>query len=199
MLDPESLINFFGNASLLAVLAIVFIETGLLVGFFLPGDSLLIVTGVMVAGGIIDYPLWLVLILIFIAAAAGDQTGFLIGKKAGPKVFKRSEGILFHKDNALKAESFFNKYGGKSIILARFIPVMRTFIPVAAGVGNYEYKKFTQYNLIGAFLWGVGLTSVGFLFGGLPFVKEYLEYILIAIVVVSFIPVALELIKSRKS
>lgn len=199
MLNPETILQFFGDAALIAVLGIVFIETGLLIGFFLPGDSLLFVTGMLVASGFISQPLWLVLILIFVAAFAGDQTGYLIGKKGGPKVFAKEEGLLFHKNNALKAEQFFKKYGPKSVVLARFVPVMRTFVPVAAGVGNMEYKKFVAFNLLGALLWGVCLTTIGYLLGNVKFVHDYLEAIILSIIFVSFIPVALEILKSRKT
>jgi membrane-associated protein len=198
MLNPETLIEFFGAYALWGVALIVFIETGLLIGFFLPGDSLLFVAGMMVAGGFIHQPLWLVLLVIFIAAVTGDQTGYLIGKTLGRKAFQKEEGIFFSKKNADRAEEFFKKYGGKSVILARFVPIMRTFVPVAAGIGSMKYKTFTLYNIIGALLWGVGLTSIGFIFGNNAFVKEYLEVIIVLIIGISFIPVLLEIYKAKK-
>lgn len=198
MLNPETLIEFFGAAALWGVALIVFVETGLLIGFFLPGDSLLFITGMMVASGFISQPLWLVLCVIFLAAIIGDQTGYLIGKTLGTKAFQREEGFFFHKKNAERAEIFFQKYGPKSVILARFVPIMRTFVPVAAGIGTMKYRTFTLYNIIGGLLWGVGLTGIGFIFGNNVFVKEYLELIIVIIIGISFLPVILEIYRSRK-
>lgn len=203
MLNPEVILASFGSLALIAVLVMVFAETGLLVGFFLPGDSLLFVTGMLtaaplVAGGdvpFINYPIWLVCLLIGIAAVLGDQTGFRIGGKLGPAIFKKEEGLFFHKDNVERTDRFFKQFGPKSIVLARFVPIVRTFIPTAAGVAKMNYKTFTIYNIIGALLWGVGVTLLGYFLGNNEFVHHNIEKILIAIVGVSVIPVGIEIIK----
>lgn len=194
-LDPEWLISTFG---LLGILAIVFAESGLLIGFFLPGDSLLFTAGLLTADGeYITYPLWLVCLLITIAAIAGDQVGYAFGKKVGPALFRRPNSRLFKQENLLKAHEFFEKYGARSVVLARFVPIVRTFTPIVAGVSGMRYRTFVLYNVIGGVLWGTGVTVLGFFLGQIPFVKEHIELILIGIVVVSVIPIAIELLRAR--
>jgi membrane-associated protein len=194
-LDPEWLISTFG---LLGILAIVFAESGLLIGFFLPGDSLLFTAGLLTADGeYITYPLWLVCLLITIAAIAGDQVGYAFGKKVGPALFRRPNSRLFKQENLLKAHEFFEKYGARSIVLARFVPIVRTFTPIVAGVSGMRYRTFVVYNVIGGVLWGTGVTVLGFFLGQIPFVKEHIELILIAIVFISVIPIAIELLRAR--
>ncbi|MGI5212436.1 DedA family protein [Plantactinospora sp. CA-290183] len=194
-LDPEWLISTFG---LLGILAIVFAESGLLIGFFLPGDSLLFTAGLLTADGqYITYPLWLVCLLITIAAIAGDQVGYAFGKKVGPALFRRPNSKLFKQENLLKAHEFFEKYGARSVVLARFVPIVRTFTPIVAGVSGMRYRTFVVYNVIGGILWGTGVTVLGFFLGQLPFVKEHIELILIAIVAISVIPIAVELLRAR--
>ncbi|MFC6018949.1 DedA family protein [Plantactinospora solaniradicis] len=194
-LDPEWLISTFG---LLGILAIVFAESGLLIGFFLPGDSLLFTAGLLTADGeYITYPLWLVCLLITIAAIAGDQVGYAFGKKVGPALFRRPNSRLFKQENLLKAHEFFEKYGARSIVLARFVPIVRTFTPIVAGVSGMRYRTFVVYNVIGGILWGTGVTVLGFFLGQIPFVKENIELILIGIVFVSVIPIAIELLRAR--
>jgi membrane-associated protein len=198
MLSPENLLSLFGNMSIYAVAAIIFMETGLLLGFFLPGDSLLFATGMMIASGVITTPLWLSLLLIFVAAVLGNQVGYMIGNKAGHSIFNKPNSKLFSHKNVEKTHTFFEKHGGKSILLARFVPVIRTFIPVAAGVGEMNKKVFLIYSVIGAAIWGVGVTLLGTALGNIPFVNKNLELILVLIVAISFIPVALEYLKARK-
>lgn len=194
-LDPEWLISTFG---LLGILAIVFAESGLLIGFFLPGDSLLFTAGLLTADGeYITYPLWLVCLLITIAAIAGDQVGYAFGKKVGPALFRRPNSRLFKQENLLKAHEFFEKYGARSVVLARFVPIVRTFTPIVAGVSGMRYRTFVLYNVIGGVLWGTGVTVLGFFLGQIPFVKEHIELILIGIVFVSVIPIAIELLRAR--
>ncbi|MBF9130719.1 VTT domain-containing protein [Plantactinospora sp. S1510] len=194
-LDPEWLISTFG---LLGILAIVFAESGLLIGFFLPGDSLLFTAGLLTADGeYITFPLWLVCLLITIAAIAGDQVGYAFGKKVGPALFRRPNSRLFKQENLIKAHDFFEKYGARSIVLARFVPIVRTFTPIVAGVSGMRYRTFVTYNVIGGVLWGTGVTVLGFFLGQIPFVKENIELILIAIVFVSVIPIAIELLRAR--
>ncbi|MER7440091.1 DedA family protein [Micromonospora avicenniae] len=194
-LDPEWLISTFG---LLGILAIVFAESGLLIGFFLPGDSLLFTAGLLTADGqYITYPLWLVCLLVTIAAVAGDQVGYAFGRKVGPSLFRRPNSRLFKQENVLKAHEFFEKYGARSIVLARFVPIVRTFTPIVAGVSRMNYRTFVTYNVIGGVLWGSGVTVLGYFLGQIPFVKDNIELILVAIVAISVIPIAIELLRAR--
>ncbi|TDC34715.1 VTT domain-containing protein [Micromonospora sp. KC213] len=194
-LDPEWLISTFG---LLGILVIVFAESGLLIGFFLPGDSLLFTAGLLTADGqYIKYPLWLVCLLITLAAIAGDQVGYAFGRKVGPALFRRPNSRLFKQENAIKAHEFFEKYGARSIVLARFVPIVRTFTPIVAGVSRMRYRTFVIYNVVGAVLWGTGVTVLGYFLGQIPFVKANIEMILIGIVLLSVIPIAVELLRAR--
>ena len=193
-LDPDVLIEAFG---MLGVLAIVFIESGLLVGFFLPGDSLLFTAGLLSSTGTLP-ALWVLLVTIPIAAFLGDQTGYAIGRKGGPAVFNRPESRFFHQENVDRASEFFAKHGPRTVIIARFVPIIRTFVPVMAGVSRMEYKTFVVYNAIGALLWGVGVTLLGYMLGQVQFVHDNIEPILIAIVAISLIPVAVELLRARR-
>ncbi|KPC66008.1 DedA family protein [Streptomyces chattanoogensis] len=193
-LDPDFLIKTFG---LLGVLVIVFAESGLLIGFFLPGDALLFTTGLLVTTGKMDQPLALVCGLIFVAAVLGDQVGYLFGRKVGPSLFKRPDSRLFKQENVEKAHEFFEKYGPKSLILARFVPIVRTFTPIIAGVSRMNYRSFITFNLIGGLLWGVGVTVAGALLGNIAFVHKNVEAILIGIVLVSVVPIAIEYLRAR--
>lgn len=194
-LDPDKLISTFG---LIGILVIVFAESGLLIGFFLPGDSLLFTTGLLVSDGkYISQPLWLVLLLLWIAAVAGDQVGYLFGRKVGPSLFGRPNSRLFKRENVEKAHEFFEKYGPRSIVLARFVPIVRTFTPIVAGVARMKYRTFIVYNMIGGLLWAVGVTLLGHSLGQVSFVREHIEFILVGIVLLSVIPVAFEVLRAR--
>jgi membrane-associated protein len=196
-LDPEFLITTFG---FIGVLAIVFAESGLLVGFFLPGDSLLFTTGLLLSsdGPVrIDLPLGWAILAIVVAAIAGDQVGYAIGSKAGPAIFNRPDSRLFKQEYVDKAYSFFDRYGGRTIVLARFVPIVRTFAPVVAGVGKMRYRTFVSYNVIGGVLWGAGVTTLGYFLGQIEFVRQNIEYILIGIVLLSVIPIVVELMRAR--
>jgi membrane-associated protein len=206
-LKPETLITSFGAFAMIGVMTIVFIETGLLIGFFLPGDSLLFVTGLMVATGAIQIPLgdssfvvpiWLACLLISMAAWLGDQTGYFIGRRVGPSIFNKPESRLFSQKNVSRTNSFFERYGARAIILAHFVPVMRTFVPVAAGVGQMPYRRFLRYNFIGVIGWGTGVTLLGFFLGKIPFVAQHVEYFTIGFVVVSTIPIVIEVVRARR-
>lgn len=165
-LDPVTIIEWFGAFGFLAVLAIVFIESGLLVGFFLPGDSLLFTAGLLSATHPDTFaPLWLLLVCVPVAAILGDQLGFAIGCKAGPTIFAKPDSRFFRREHAEKAQAFFAKHGPKTVVLARFIPIVRTFVPVIAGVSRMNYRVFTAYNIAGAILWGTGLTTLGYVLG----------------------------------
>jgi membrane-associated protein len=206
-LKPETLITSFGAFAMIGVMTIVFIETGLLIGFFLPGDSLLFVTGLMVATGAIQIPLgdssfvvpiWLACLLISMAAWLGDQTGYFIGRRVGPAIFNKPESRLFSQKNVSRTNSFFERYGARAIILAHFVPVMRTFVPVAAGVGQMPYRRFLRYNFIGVIGWGTGVTLLGFFLGKIPFVAQHVEYFTIGFAVVSTIPIVIEVVRARR-
>lgn len=198
-LDPDTIITWFGPLAVVGILAIVFIETGLLIGFFLPGDSLLFTAGMLTATGFISTPLWLLCLLIFIAAFAGDQVGYLIGRSAGPKIFSRPDSRLFKQEYVDKTYSYFDRYGGRTIILARFVPIVRTFAPVAAGVGKMRYRTFIAYNAVGALLWGVGVTVLGYWLGQITFVQENIEFILVGIVALSVVPIVVELLRAKSA
>lgn len=193
ILDPQSLISGAGVWALVVVCGIVFAESGLLIGFFLPGDTLLFFTGVLTLGGQIPQPLWLVILAIALAAVLGDQVGYIIGRRSGPAVFNRRESGLFSRASVVRTQAFFDRYGPSAVTLARFVPVVRTFAPVAAGVGGMRRRTFTIFNLVGAAAWTVGIITVGFLLGKIPgvsdFVAQYIDVILIGIVVVSVVPI----------
>jgi membrane-associated protein len=196
LLDPQWLISTFG---MIGILAVVFAESGLLIGFFLPGDSLLFTTGLPVAGGTyLQQPLWLVCLLVSIAAVAGDQAGYLFGRRFGPSLFRRPDSRLFKQENLTKAQNFFETYGARSIVLARFVPIVRTFTPIVAGASRMRYRTFLIYNVAGGTLWGCGVTIAGYFLGQIPFVKSNIELILIGIVAVSLIPVGIELLRARR-
>ena len=197
-LNPEFLLETFGTLFFAVSCFIIFAETGLLFGFFLPGDSLLFALGLFIAPGQIDVPLWLAVTLLAISAFAGDQTGYWIGRKLGPAVFNRPKSRLFNPKNVELAHTFFEKYGSRAVVLAHFVPIMRTFIPVSAGVAKLSWRKYTIYNLIGISLWAVGVTLLGATFGQVPWVQENLEIVLILFVVISFIPIALEILKAYR-
>ncbi|MFI6941193.1 DedA family protein [Streptomyces sp. NPDC050418] len=193
-LDPDFLLNEFG---LYGLLLIVFAESGLLIGFFLPGDSLLFTTGLLIVTDKLDTPLWLACVLIAIAAIVGDQVGYLFGRKVGPSLFNRPDSKLFKQENVTKAHEFFEKYGAKSLVLARFVPIVRTFTPIIAGVSRMNYRSFITYNIIGGILWGVGVTLLGAALGQVDFVHEHIESILILIVLISVLPIVIEFLRAR--
>ena len=196
VLDPEWLISTFG---LIGILAVVFAESGLLIGFFLPGDSLLFTAGLLIAGGTyLHLPLWLMCALVSLAAVAGDQTGYAFGRRFGPALFRRPDSRLFKQENLARARDFFQRYGARSIVLARFVPIVRTFTPVVAGASHMRYRTFLTFNVIGGTLWGCGVTTLGYFLGRIAFVRDNIEFILIGIVVVSVVPVAVELLRARR-
>ncbi|MFD8518789.1 DedA family protein [Streptomyces capillispiralis] len=192
-LSPDYLIETF---SLPGILLIVFAESGLFA--FLPGDSLLFTAGLFVAeGNYISQPLWLVCTLIVLAAVIGDQVGYMIGKFFGPKLFNRPNSKLFKQENLEKAHEFMEKYGPKAIVLARFVPIVRTFAPIVAGAGRMKYRTFFTYNLIGGVAWGCGVTLAGYWLGQIEFIKKNVEPILVLIVFVSVVPIIVEYLRER--
>ncbi|GAB2699572.1 VTT domain-containing protein [Thalassiella azotivora] len=196
-LDAEHLIASFGDYALIGIVLVVFVETGLLFPL-LPGDSLLFTAGLLVAQDQIATPLWLLCLLLFAAAFLGDQVGYFIGNKAGPKIFNKPDSRFFKQSYIDQTYAYFDKYGGRTIIIARFVPFVRTYAPVAAGVGGMRYRTFVSYNVIGALLWGVGVTILGYLLGNVTFVKDNLELIIFAIIGVSLVPVVIELWRAKR-
>ena len=198
-LDPQTIIE---KGGLWLVAPIVFAESGLLIGFFLPGDSLLFITGFLASKpeGLphIGQPLPVVLLVLFIAAVAGDQVGYIFGRSVGPSLFQRPKSRLFNPANVVKAHAFFERHGPKTIVLARFVPIVRTFAPILAGVAGMKYRTFTVYNIVGAGLWAVGITTLGYYLGQVDIVREHVEIAAIIIVAISLIPVAIEFVKHRK-
>ncbi|WP_326689379.1 MULTISPECIES: VTT domain-containing protein [unclassified Streptomyces] len=194
-LDPDFLIQTFGP---IGILAIVFAESGLLIGFFLPGDSLLFTTGLLiVTDQYLHLPLWLMVLLIVLAAVLGDQVGYLFGKKVGPSLFRRPDSKLFKQENVEKAHEFFEKHGPKSLVLARFVPIVRTFTPIIAGVSGMRYRTFVIFNIVGGTLWGAGVTLLGAALGQVEFVHKNIETILIGIVLLSILPIVIEYLRAR--
>jgi membrane-associated protein len=197
VIDVESWLTAGG---LVVLAGVVFAESGLLVGFFLPGDSLLFVAGFLssAAGGHLLPSLPITAAVVFAAATLGDQVGYLFGRRVGPSLFQRPEGRLFNPVNALRAHQFFDRRGGIAIVLARFIPVVRTFTPIIAGVGTMRYRRFVTFNIVGAALWGVGVTTLGYFLGEIGFVRDNLDLAAIAIVVVSLLPISIEAWRGRR-
>jgi membrane-associated protein len=193
-LDPEFLIETFGA---LGVLAIVFIESGLLAGFFLPGDSLLFTAGLLSAAGTLP-DLWVLLLTIPLAAIVGDQVGYMIGRKAGPAIFRRPDSRFFRQEHVDRSYEYFQRYGARTVVIARFVPIVRTFTPVMAGVARMRYRTFLIFNVIGGVAWGAGLTAAGYLLGQVAFVRANLEPIILSIVAASLLPIAVELLRARR-
>jgi membrane-associated protein len=192
--------RWLDRGGLILAAIIVFAESGLLIGFFLPGDSLLFIAGFLSsdAGGNILPALPITAGVIFVAAVTGDQVGYLFGRKVGPALFDRPRGRLFNPTNLAKAHSFFERRGPAAIVLARFIPIVRTFTPIVAGVAKMKYRTFVTYNLLGGFLWGVGVTTLGYFLGEIDFVKDNLEIAAVVIVAISVLPVAIEFMRHRR-
>ncbi|MGH9281380.1 MAG: DedA family protein [Acidimicrobiales bacterium] len=197
LVNPDHLIETFGTIGLILI---VFAESGLLFGFFLPGDSLLFTAGVLSARGDLDLPV--ILVGVFVAAVAGDQVGYAFGRKAGPALFRRPDSRLFKQQHLKRAQRYFDEHGPKTIVLARFVPIVRTFAPILAGVGDMRYRTFATYNLVGGLVWGVGVTMLGYAAGRLLDrsigIDKYLLPVIAFIVAASFVPVAVEWRRARR-
>jgi membrane-associated protein len=181
-----------------ALFAILFAETGLVVTPFLPGDSLLFVVGAIVAGERSSARLPGLLAVMCVAAVLGDAVNYMVGKWAGPAVFTSETSRLLDKRHLLKAQAFYEKYGAKTIVLARFVPIVRTFAPFVAGVGRMSYPRFALYNVVGGVLWVVSLTMAGYVFGGQPLIADHFEFVVVMIVVISVVPIVVEYLKARR-
>ena len=188
-----------GPSALVGVAAIIFAECGLLIGFFLPGDSLLFTAGLFAVSDVgLGAPLWVVCVLLVVAALAGNVCGYWIGRVSGPAIFDKPQSKLFKPKHVARTHEFFEKYGNKAILLGRFVPIVRTFITVMAGVGQMPAKRYLTYSLIGGVLWAAGVTLLGAWLGQFAFVKNNIELILILVVFVSIIPIIVELLRARR-
>jgi membrane-associated protein len=195
LFDLTQILKTFGY---IGIVAIIFAESGLLVGFFLPGDSLLFTAGFLASQGFFDISL--LAILCFIAAVTGDSVGYWFGAKVGPRIFTKEDSLFFQKKHITRAQRFYEKYGGKTIVLARFMPIVRTFAPIVAGVGMMKYRTFLAYNVIGGFFWAVGVSVAGYFLGkSIPDVDKYLLPIIVLIIVLSVAPTAWHLLKEREN
>ena len=196
--DPAALFELIRWGGYVALVGIVFAETGLLVGFFLPGDSLLITAGLVAATGTLD--IWTLSVLLTVAAVVGDSTGYAIGHRAGPRLFTREESRWFARRHLVRTHEFYERHGGKTIVLARFIPIIRTFAPVVAGVGQMEYRRFVAYNVVGGVAWVWGLLWAGYLLGqSVPDIGRHVHLVIAVVVVLSLLPIGLEYWKARRS
>jgi membrane-associated protein len=200
-LDPAHLIETFvawlGPWALVGVCAVVFAETGLMVGFFLPGDSLLFTLGVFIGAGTVAVAPWAACLTIALSAVAGNQTGYWIGRGLGPKVFNKPDSRLFKQEHVDKTRAFFDKYGGRTIVIAQYVPIVRTFTPVVAGVSKMNYAHFVSFNIIAAFSWGIILPLAGIWLGRFEWVGENIDLIIILIVLASVTPMVVEYLRHR--
>jgi len=193
--DVRGLIQWGG---LIMVCTVVFVETGLFVGFFLPGDSLLVTAGLFAAKG--DLNLWLLLSLVSVCAIVGDQVGYVIGRTAGQAIYSRPDSFFFRKKHLEKAHEFYEKYGGKTIVLARFIPIIRTFAPAVAGAAAMNYRKFVTYNILGGLLWVWSMVLLGYFLGrSIPDLDKHIHYVIVVVVFLSILPGIIEFLRARRA
>ena len=211
MLGPEwldaanlitTIVKWFGPWAILGVMLVIFAETGLLIGFFLPGDSLLFTLGMFVGTGAVGVPIWVAAPLVWLAAVAGNQTGYLIGRKAGPAIFNKPDSRLFKQEYVDRTSDFFERHGGKAVTLAQFVPIVRTFTPVIAGVGKMNYRHFITFNILGATFWAFGITWLGYFLGTITWIQDNIDAMILVIVFISVAPMLIsgisQFIKSRR-
>ena len=206
-LDSSNLIESFGGFALFGLALVIFAECGVLLGFFLPGDSLLFTAGLLISTGVLHQPLWLTCLVLTAAAIAGNLTGYWIGHLAGPTVFSRPDSRLFRHEHVERTSAFFDKYGAPAIVLARFVPVVRTFITVMAGVARMRFRQYALYSALGGLLWATGVTVLGYFLGNIDFIREHIDLILVVIefiivgivVVTAVIPFGLEALRRRRN
>jgi membrane-associated protein len=197
-LKPDTILEWLGPWALAGLALIIFAECGLLLGFFLPGDSLLFTAGLFVADGAIASPLWAVCALLVAAAVVGNACGYWIGRSAGPAVFDKPRSRLFKPQHVAKTQEFFDRYGNRAIVLGRFVPIVRTFITVMAGVGRMDARRYLTYSVIGGVAWAAGVTLLGFWLGQFTIVKNNIELMLVLIVLLSVLPMIIELVRGRR-
>ena len=194
--NPRQLVQVLqGWPGYLILFAVVFAETGLLVGFFLPGDSLMFTVGVFAGAGKLD--IFLVNAVLMAAAVIGDSVGYLLGRQTGPRIFSREDSRFFHKNHVIRTQRFYEKHGGKTILYARFVPIIRTFAPYVAGVGKMDYHRFIAFNVFGGIGWVFSLTTLGYFLGNVPIVKNNFEKVILLIIFVSFLPGIIEVVKHK--
>jgi membrane-associated protein len=204
MIPGVDLLEFIKMASIIGVAAIIFAESGLLIGFFLPGDSLLFATGFLINAGFLHINIYVAILVVFIAAVLGDSVGYTFGRRLGPRLFRKPDARFFKQSYIQQAQKFYEKHGGKTIIIARFIPVVRTFAPIVAGASRMEYRRFITFNIIGAFLWSAGVTYAGYLLGkvferaGIQ-IDSVLLPIIAVIIIISVLPPAIHILKEKKN
>lgn len=196
-LSAEGLIEVFGDWALWGVVLIIFIECGLLIGVVLPGDSLLFATGMLIATGVIKENIWLAVIVLTVAAILGNLVGYRVGRAIGPRLFT-TKSRIFKTEYVTRTQDFFERYGNRAIVLARFVPVVRTVITALAGVGNMDFARFAKYSAIGGVIWGTGVTLLGYFLGNIQFINDNIEVALLLIVIVSWIPIVWEGYRIRK-
>lgn len=198
LLDPEGLLKGFGSLALFAACLILFIECGLLVGVILPGDSLLFIVGMLLASNFITTPLAVALLLMSICAIAGNLLGYWTGAKVGPRLFNRPDSKLFKTEYVVTTQNFFEKHGSRAIVLARFVPIVRSVITGLAGVARMDFKTYATYSTIGGILWVSAMTLAGYFLGSIPVIKDHIDLVAIGIVLLSLIPVAVEVIRHKR-
>ena len=211
MLGPEwldaanlitTIVKWFGPWAIVGVMLVIFAETGLLIGFFLPGDSLLFTLGMFVGTGAVGVHIWVAAPLVFLAAIAGNQTGYLIGRKVGPAIFNKPDSRLFKQEYVDRTSAFFERHGGKAVTLAQFVPIVRTFTPVIAGVGKMNYRHFITFNILGATFWAFGITWLGYFLGSFEWIRENIDTMILVIVFISVAPMLAsavsKIVKSRR-
>lgn len=196
-LDSNAILENFGSASVYVAALIIFFETATILGSFLPGDSLLFLVGLALATWLNHFPVTLAIALLFVAAVAGSQTGYWVGKKVGPRLFKQRETFFFNHRTVEHTKKFFDKYGARSIILARFVPGLRALIPMFAAISHFDEKRFWRLNIIGGAAWTIGLTGAGYGLGQIDFVARHVELFVIGFVVLSSLPLPFELLRER--
>ncbi len=195
-LEPEQLIDNFGFAGLLLI---IFAECGILLGLILPGDSLLFIAGLLINEGTLDQPLWLACVALWVAAMAGNLVGYEIGRRAGPAVFVRPNSRIFKQEYVEKTAAFFYKHGPRAIVLARFVPIVRTLITFMAGTAKMDRRAFALYSAVGGLLWAVGVTVLGYQLGEVDFVRKHVEIILLGVVALSVLPIVVHVLRERKA
>jgi membrane-associated protein len=197
-IDPNYLLGTLGSYLLLVIAIIIFAECGLLIGFFLPGDSLLFPLGLYIAKGTVHTPLWVACLIMSACAVAGNALGYWVGRAVGPKLFNKPDSRLFKREYVDKTHAFFERYGGRAIFLARFVPIIRTFITAVAGIGKMDPRRYLTISIVGGVIWASGVTVAGYFLGQINFIANHLDLVLLAIVVISVIPMVIEWLRARR-
>jgi membrane-associated protein len=198
-IDPNYLLSTLGSYLLLVIAVIIFAECGLLIGFFLPGDTLLFPLGLYIAKGTVHTPLWLACLIMSVCAVVGNAVGYWIGRAVGPKLFNKQDSRLFKREYVDKTHAFFERYGGRAIFLARFVPIIRTFITAVAGVGKMDMRRYLSISVLGGVAWASGVLVLGYFLGQVGFIANHLDLVLVAIVLLSVIPMVIEWARARRA